>query len=373
MIYLDSAATTLQKPQTVPRAVARAMTRFASPGRGGYPAAMGAAALLFTCRETAAAFFDAAAPDQVVFTANATMALNTAIRTLVRPGMTVVLSCYEHNAVTRCVKAIPDITILVAEGPLFQPEAMIASFRSLLGRADVAICNYVSNVFGYRLPMEEIAELCRQAQVPLIVDASQAAGCLPVSVQGWGAEYVAMPGHKGLYGPQGTGILLCGAQAEPKPLLFGGTGSRSIEQEMPDFLPDRLEAGTANVPGIAGLLEGLRFVRRLGTDRILNHERRLIQRLCGQLRQQENVELFQAEDPAWQTGVLSFRIRGMDCEEIGQRLGKAGVAVRTGLHCAPLAHRHAGTLDTGTVRVSVSAFNTEGEMDRLAGLVRSFR
>ena len=343
MIYLDSAATTLQKPQTVPRAVARAMTRFASPGRGGYPAAMGAAALLFTCRETAAAFFDAAAPDQVVFTANATMALNTAIRTLVRPGMTVLLSCYEHNAVTRCVMA------------------------------DVAICNYVSNVFGYRLPMEEIAELCRQARVPLIVDASQAAGCLPVSVQGWGAEYVAMPGHKGLYGPQGTGILLCGARAEPRPLLFGGTGSRSIEQEMPDFLPDRLEAGTGNVPGIAGLLEGLRFVRRLGTDRILSHERRLIQRLCRQLRQLENVELFQAEDPAWQTGVLSFRIRDMDCEEIGQRLGKAGIAVRTGLHCAPLAHRHAGTLDTGTVRVSVSAFNTEGEMDRLARLVRSFR
>lgn len=122
--------------------------------------------------------------------------------------MTVVMSCYEHNAVTRCVKAIPDITVLIAEGPLFQPEAMIESFRQHLRRADVAICNDVSNVFGYRLPIEEIAELCRQEQVPLIVDASQAAGCLPVSIEGWGAEYVAMPGHKGLYGPQGTGILL---------------------------------------------------------------------------------------------------------------------------------------------------------------------
>ena len=373
MIYLDSAATTLQKPKTVPRAVARAMTQFASPGRGGYPAAMGAAGLLFTCREVAADFFNTSAPDQVVFTTNATMALNTAIKTLVRPGMTVVLSCYEHNAVTRCVRAIPDCHVLIAEGPLFQPEAMVAAFRNLLDRADVAICNYVSNVFGYRLPVEEIAALCRQAQVPLIVDASQAAGCLPISVQGWGAEYVAMPGHKGLYGPQGTGILLCGAQAEPRPLLFGGTGSRSIEQEMPEFLPDRLEAGTANVPGIAGLLEGLRFVRRLGTERILTHEQRLIRRLCFQLRRLERVELFQAEDPAVQTGVLSFRVRGMDCEEIGQRLGKAGVAVRTGFHCAPLAHRYAGTLDTGTVRVSVSAFNTEREMDRLAELVRSFR
>lgn len=373
MIYLDSAATTLQKPKTVPRAVARAMTQFASPGRGGYSAAMGAAALLFSCREAAADFFHVSAPDQVIFTSNATMALNIAIKTLVRPGMTVVMSCYEHNAVTRCVKAIPDITVLIAEGPLFQPEAMIESFRQHLRRADVAICNDVSNVFGYRLPIEEIAELCRQEQVPLIVDASQAAGCLPVSIEGWGAEYVAMPGHKGLYGPQGTGILLCGSQAAPQPLLFGGTGSRSIEQEMPAFLPDRLEGGTANVPGIAGLLEGLRFVRRLGTERILAHERRLIQRLCLQLKRSPNVELFRAEDPSLQTGVLSFRIPGMDCEEIGQRLGKAGVAVRTGLHCAPLAHRYAGTLETGTVRVSVSAFNTEREMDRLAELVRSFR
>ena len=246
MIYLDSAATTLQKPQTVPRAVARTMTRFASPGRGGYPAAMGAAALLFTCRETAAAFFDAAAPDQVVFTANATMALNTAIRTLVRPGMTVLLSCYEHNAVTRCVKAIPDITVLVAEGPLFQPEAMIASFRSLLGRADVAICNYVSNVFGYRLPLEEIAELCRQARVPLIVDASQAAGCLPVSVQGWGAEYVAMPGHKGLYGPQGTGILLWGPRRSPNHCSSAGRAATPSNRRCRTFCP----TGWRRAPGM---------------------------------------------------------------------------------------------------------------------------
>ena len=372
MIYLDSAATTLQKPKTVSRAMARAMTKFASPGRGGYAAAMGAAQLLYACREVSADFFDVSAPDQVVFTENATMALNTAIKTLVRPGMSVVMSCYEHNAVTRCIKAIPDITVLIAEGPLFQPEAIIESFRRQLNRADVAICNYVSNVFGYRLPIQEIAELCRQRQVPLIVDASQAAGCLPVTIEHWGAEFVAMPGHKGLYGPQGTGILLCGSRSAPQSLLFGGTGSRSIEQDMPAFLPDRLEAGTANVPGIAGLLEGLRFVRRLGTERILAHEQRLIRRLSLHLKQVKNMELFLAEDASVQTGVLSFRIQGMDCEEIGQRLGKAGIAVRTGLHCAPLAHRYAGTLDTGTVRVSVSAFNTEQEIDRLAEVIRSF-
>ena len=372
MIYLDSAATTLQKPKTVPRAVARAMTRFASPGRGGYSAAMGAAKLMYACREVSADFFHTSAPDQVVFTANATMALNLAIRSLVRPGMNVVMSCYEHNAVTRCVKAIPDVTVFIAQGPLFQSEAMVEAFRKQLYRADVVICNYVSNVFGYRLPVEKIAALCRESRVPFIVDASQAAGCLPVSVEGWGADFVAMPGHQGLYGPQGPGILLGGARSAPEPLLFGGTGSRSVEQEMPDFLPDRLEAGTANVPGIAGLLEGLRYVRRLGTERILIHEQRLIRRLGARLQNVNGVELFLAEDSSLQTGVLSFRKQGMDCEEIGRRLGEAGVAVRTGLHCAPLAHRYAGTLDTGTVRVSVSAFNTEREVDRLAELIRSF-
>ncbi len=372
MIYLDSAATTLQKPKTVPRAVMKAMYQFASPGRGGYAAAMGAANLMFQCREFAADFFDTSAPDQVVFTSNATMALNIAIRTLVKPGMTVVMSCYEHNAVTRCVKAIPDINVLIAEGPLFQPEKMIESFRSQLKQADVAICNYVSNVFGYLLPIQEIAALCREKEVPFIIDASQAAGCLPVSVESWGAAFVAMPGHKGLYGPQGTGILLCGAHVMPEPLLYGGTGSASVEQDMPDFLPDRLEAGTANVPGIAGLLEGLRFVKEKGTGRILRHERHLIQRAGMQLKSVKNMELFLAEDASVQTGVLSFRIRGMDCERIGQRLSAAGIAVRTNLHCAPLAHQYAGTLDTGTVRISASAFNTEREVDRLVEVIRSF-
>lgn len=373
MIYLDSAATSFQKPKTVPQAMWKAMNQYASPGRGGYPAAMNAAELLYKCREAAADFFDVSAPDQVIFTANATMALNTAICTLVKPGMRVVLSCYEHNAVTRCVRAIPDVEILIAEGPLFQPEAMVEAYSSLLRRADVAICNYVSNVFGYCLPIQEIAALCRKRQVPLIIDASQAAGCLPVSVESWGADFVAMPGHKGLYGPQGTGILLCGSQTAPEPLLYGGTGSFSAEQEMPSFLPDRLEAGTANVPGVAGLLEGIRFVRKKEPERILQHEQKLIRRLGQRLKGLEQVELFLAENASLQTGVLSFRIKGVDCEVVGQRLSAAEIAVRTGLHCAPLAHRSVGTLNTGTVRVSTSAFNTEREVDRLAEVIRTFR
>ena len=172
-----------------------------------------------------------------------------------------------------------------------------------------------------------------------------------------------MPGHKGLYGPQGTGLLLCAAEAEP--LLFGGTGSQSRRQEMPQDLPDRLEAGTHNMPGIAGLLEGIRFVRGLGTEEIARRERQTARRASELLREVPGVEVF-----AHQTGVLSFRVRGMDCETLGEQLAARGIAVRAGLHCAPLAHRTAGTLETGTVRISPSVFTSARQVERFAAEVQ---
>ena len=362
MIYLDSAATTLQKPPSVARATAHAIDHLASPGRGGHRPAMAAADTAFACREEAAALFHVTSVDQVVFTFNATHGLNIAIKTLVHPGDRVVISGYEHNAVTRPLHAIPEVEILVARSPLFDRQGMIDSFRQCLDQgADAAICTHVSNVFGFILPIQEIAELCRQREVPLIVDASQSAGVLPLDIQELGAAFVAMPGHKGLYGPQGTGLLLCGAETHP--LLMGGTGSASALQAMPDFLPDRLEAGTHNMPGIAGLLEGLRYVQTQGTERILTHERRLIRQAAAGLSRIPGVTVY-GDGGAVQAGVLSFQIDGMDCEAVGEALGARGIAVRAGLHCAPLAHQSAGTLEAGTVRASVSAFNTPQEVER---------
>ncbi|MBC5722340.1 Probable cysteine desulfurase [uncultured Flavonifractor sp.] len=363
MIYLDSAATTLQKPPSVARATAHAIDHLASPGRGGHRPAMAAADTAFACREEAAALFHVTSVDQVVFTFNATHGLNIAIKTLVHPGDRVVISGYEHNAVTRPLHAIPEVEILVARSPLFDRQGMIDSFRRCLDQgADAAICTHVSNVFGFILPIQEIAELCRQREVPLIVDASQSAGVLPLDIQELGAAFVAMPGHKGLYGPQGTGLLLC--NRDPTPILEGGTGSESLKQSMPQFLPDRLEAGTHNIAGVAGLLEGLRFLRRRDIRWIAGHESRLIQRMGNGLSRLPGVEVFQASMPKAQSGVLSFRIKGRDCEDVGEALGDRGFALRAGLHCAPEAHRTAGTLETGTVRASVSAFNTEMEIDR---------
>lgn len=362
MIYLDSGATTLEKPPAVARAMAQAVGEMSSPGRGNYPASQRAAQTAYACREAAADLFDVPEPERVVFTFNATHGLNIAIRTLVRPGGRVAISGYEHNAVTRVLHSIPGVEILVADAPPFRPDKIMAGFHMALQRGvDAVICNHVSNVFGCVQPVEALAELCRKYGVPLIVDASQSAGIRPVSLAEWDAAFIAMPGHKGLYGPQGTGLLLCRRSAQP--LLFGGTGSASRIQTMPEVLPDRLEAGTHNMPGIAGLLEGLRFVRQTGIERIALREKRLTQRAAEGLKRLPGVEVFAAENEWEQTGVLSFRAEGRDCEQIGEALARRQIAVRAGLHCAPLAHRSAGTLKTGTVRISPSFFSTEMQID----------
>ncbi len=365
MIYLDSAATTLEKPREVPRSSAWAMTHLASPGRGGHAPGMAAADLMYQMREQAARLFHVDSPERVVLTCNATHALNIAIRSLVRPVGTAVISGYEHNAVTRPLHAIPGVKVRVAAGPLFDPDRVYAAFeREVAPEVEAVICNHVSNVFGFIQPVERIARLCRERGVPLIVDASQSAGMIPVDLEGWGAAFVAMPGHKGLYGPQGTGLLLCGADAQP--LLYGGTGSLSASQEMPDFLPDRLEAGTHNVCGAAGLLAGMKFVSRAGTARIHRRERELACRMMDALERCPGITVFRGGS---QSGLFSIVVDGMDCEDVGEALARRGVAVRAGLHCAPLAHHTAGTQDTGTVRFSFSAFSRPEQADRAAAAV----
>ena len=323
MIYFDAGATTLQKPERVRRAMYRAAAAMSSPGRGSYPATRLAEETDFRCRSLAAALFDVEDPACVVFTSSATHGLNIAIKTLVKPGCRVVISGYEHNAVTRPLHGIPNVELTVIDAPLFRPESMLAEFEQALDAgADAVICTHVSNVFGYRLPVEGIAALCRRRGVPFVLDASQSAGMLPVSMRELGAAFIAMPGHKGLYGPQGTGLLLCGHEAQP--LLEGGTGSQSLLQHMPQELPDRLEAGTHNMPGIAGLLEGLRFVAEKGIDRIAGHERRLAMRAEEQLRGIDGVELFCTEGVRPPDGSAELPRGGPRLRGAGGASGSAG-------------------------------------------------
>ncbi len=344
MIYLDNGATSFPKPREVGRAMSWALSRFANPGRGGYPASLEAAREIYRCRSAAGELFGCK-PEAVVFTGSCTQGLNMAIRTLVKPGGRVVISGFEHNAVTRPLHAL-GAEVTVAGRRLFDWEDTLSRFRDALkGRPDAAVFTHVSNVFGYILPVEEMAEMCREFQVPFAVDAAQSAGTLPVRLDRWGADFVAMPGHKGLLGPQGTGMLLCGRL--PEPLLQGGTGSESRRQEMPDFLPDRGEAGTLNVPGISGLLAGIRTVTRLGPEAIHRREAEEAARCARGLREMG----FSVFSGARQGGTVSFLPEG-DCEAAADRLARRGISVRAGLHCAPLAHESAGTLETGTVRVS---------------------
>ncbi len=362
MIYLDNAATTLRKPESVTRAVERSLRELGSPGRGGHAAAMAAAEEAYACRKLASALFHAPGPESVVFCMNATHALNLAIKSFSGKKNRVVITGYEHNAVLRPLHSM-GAEVRAAASPLFQPERALEAFqRELKAGATLAVVNHVSNVFGYIQPLTELAALCRQYGVPLIVDASQSAGVLEIDVEKLGAAFVAMPGHKGLYGPQGTGLLLCAHPA--KPLIEGGSGSDSRNLRMPDLLPERLEAGTLNMPGIAGLRAGLEFIRKTGTERLLRRERELLALAARLLGENPRLRLYLSPDPAYQTGVLSFTVRDMDCETAAAKLSDGGFAVRAGLHCAPLAHDTAGS--GGTVRLSFGAFNTAAEVRKLA-------
>ncbi len=353
MIYLDNGATSFPKPREVVEAVHSALEQGANPGRGGYGAAMKASGLVLDLREAAGELFDCR-PEQVVLTGSCTHGLNIAIGSLVQEGARVLVSGFEHNAVMRPLYA-RKADLRIAGRRLFDWEELLRTFHRELDRGvDAAVFTYVSNVFGYILPVEEMAGLCREKGVPFILDAAQAAGSLPVSLKKLGADFIAMPGHKGLLGPQGTGLLLCGQPG--KPLLFGGTGSQSRLKEMPQDLPERLEPGTLNVPGAAGLCAGIRVVQKQGIGNIFQREHTQARLLCRDLRQMG----FRVYCGDHQAGTVSFQGR-RDCEEIAEFLGKHGIAVRAGLHCAPLAHESAGTLHTGTVRVSFGHEANDGQ------------
>lgn len=374
MIYFDNAATTLRKPSVVWRAAAQAMETCGNPGRSGHKAAMRAAEVVYDCRCLAADFFGLPDPQRVVFTMNATHALNIAIKSCMKGGGHAVISGYEHNSVVRPLEGMDGdgVTYTVAQSPPFDAEkAYNAVADAITEETRCVILTHVSNVFGFVLPIEKVDALCRWRGIPLIVDASQSAGVLPLDLSRLqGTAFVCMPGHKSLYGPQGTGILLCCKEVSLYNVLEGGTGSFSMEKRQPDVLPDALESGTLNVPGIAGLREGLRFVSRR-REEIRQRENELVRRAAEGLSAIPGVTVW--HDLACQSGVLSFRADWADPAELSERLSARGFCLRAGLHCAPLAHESAGTLPEGTVRAGFSAFNTGRELEIFLKTVENLR
>ncbi len=371
MIYLDNAATSFPKPPEVARAMAGTLEKIgANPGRAGHTLALCAARVVERCREEIADLAGVSSPERVIFTASCTEALNLAIAGTLRRGDEVIVSHAEHNAVMRPLYRferqglIRVKTLQPDERGLLSPQGLR---EALSPKTALVVLCHASNVTGVVQPIAALGQVCRAARVPLLVDAAQSAGIEDVRLDALCADMVAMPGHKGLFGPQGIGVLVLGKNANPEPLIVGGTGSASESLRQPDLLPDRYESGTVNLPGIAGLLAGVRFVRAHQAE-IAEYERALSNRLWLRLAEIPGIQLLGcARVP--RTGVVSFVSPRMETGLICDRLNDCGVAVRGGLHCAPSIHRYLGTLESGAVRLSVGPYNTEQEMDDVAALL----
>ena len=375
MIYLDNAATTFPKPTTVISAVNEMSRKAANPGRSGYRLALDASEAVFDCRQKAADFFNLKDVEKCILTPSCTISLNTVIYGVLKKGDHVVISSLEHNSVLRPIKRLSDMGVItydVAEVFEADDDRTIDSFRKCMNnKTRLVICTHASNVFGIKLPVKRIGALCKYYGVLFCLDSAQSAGVVPIDTEDLGADFICVPGHKGLYGPMGTGLLLINTNTIPESLYQGGTGSSTLDLKEPTILPDKFESGTVNVMGFAGLSKGIDFVKSKGTQIIYNHEIKLIRKLYKALKTMKNVELYtEIPDTDHYVPLLSFNIKDMDADVAGNILDKKYVVcVRTGFHCSPLAHKYMGTGEKGTIRVCPSAFTAERDIDYLVNAV----
>ncbi len=366
MIYFDNAATTAPKPDSVREAVSVALRNLsANPGRSGHDLSISASQAVYDCRQVAASFFSFDHPERVVFTLNCTQAINMVIKGLGLKNCKIVTSSLEHNAVMRPLEKLKKsgCTIAIAEVFFDDPAATVRSFARLIDdNTRLVICTHASNVCGVVLPIGEIGRLCADRGVPFAVDAAQTAGVIPISMRELHIDFLCVPGHKGLYGPMGTGLLLCNRDL-PLTLMEGGTGNFSASYLQPEEYPERLESGTVNLPGIVGLKAGIDFVNKKSVSKIYAHEMSLVQMAYSGLKEIRGVSLYTPFPVEKRYApVLSFNVGGLHSAEAAELFNKSGFAMRAGLHCAPAAHRRIGTISYGTIRFSPSAFNRSNEV-----------
>ncbi|MCR4926011.1 MAG: aminotransferase class V-fold PLP-dependent enzyme [Clostridiales bacterium] len=375
MIYLDNAATTYPKPTNVENAVRTALKKYgANPGRSGHKMAMETSEMIYNCRVKLAEFFGGNEPENVIFTLNCTHALNFVIKGILNKGDHIIISQLEHNAVIRPVHKMKMDNIITYDIAKVYPEntkKTVESFEELIKpNTRAIICTCTSNVFGTVMPIKEIGELAKGKGLAFIVDGAQGAGILPINIEQMNIDYLCMPGHKGLYGPMGTGAIVCREPEILNTIIEGGTGSLSSKLEQPDFYPDRFESGTVNAIGIIGLSAGIDFVKSKSVKRIHDHEIKLIKEIRKKLADNDNIIFYTGEhNEKFYAPVLSFNIEGIKSEEGALKLNDMGFALRAGFHCAPLAHLSYGTDKTGTIRVSPSAFNSLNEAEMFCDAV----
>jgi len=373
-IYLDNAATSHPKPESVYRAVDHALREIgASPGRGGYRRGLDATRIVFGARESLAELFGIKDSSRLAFTSSATEALNLAIAGMLRPGDHAVTTTMEHNSVSRPLRMAETRGSLITRIPCDQSGFLNPHDLAAALRADtrLIVLSHCSNVTGTIQPLAEIGQLARQAGVPLLVDAAQSAGVIPINVKDMGISLLAAPGHKGLLGPQGTGLLYVAEGLKLPPLVVGGTGGHSSGEDQPEEMPERFESGTLNTPGIAGLQAGVEFILRTGIDTIQKKETSLVRHLLAGLAEFPGIILHGPSPEKGRGGIVSFTLEGRDPAMIGFTLDhEYDIEVRTGLHCAPWAHRTIGSYPTGTVRVSPGWFTTEEEIETFLRAIR---
>lgn len=366
--YLDCAATSFPKPDTVTEEMCRCMREYCgNPGRGSHAMALRASEVIYSCREAAASLFGSSFPENCILTGNATHALNLAIFGLIPDNSHVLISDMEHNSVLRPVEHLKrergvSYSIFPTDGDI------IGNIRKRLSpRTSAVICCHSSNIINKTLPAGEIGALCRRAGILFILDASQSAGCADIDMERDNISALCFPGHKGLLGAPGCGMVIFTDGISVRPLMFGGSGVNSEEITMPDFLPDRLEAGTMSAPLAAGLLEGIKYVKRRGTENILAHERHLTDILYDRYGRDGRMKIYGERGGP----LFLFNVYGKTPQRVGALLNDRGICVRTGLHCAPLAHRTVGTPPGGAVRLSVGALTTERDIMRFIHAMES--
>lgn len=370
MIYFDNAATTFPKPQSVKKAVQAALEKYgANPGRSGHNLSLLTSEKIFAVRQQAAKMFHLEQEENVVFTQNCTHATNIVLKGLLKPGDHVVTSCLEHNAVMRPLYNLQKNQVSFTAARVFpgDDQRTLESFSSCIkGNTRLIVCTHASNVWGIKLPIAQIGRLAQEKGIELMVDAAQTAGVVPIDMKKMGIHYLCCAGHKGLYGPMGTGLLLINGGSPLETFMEGGTGSMSAMLEQPELLPDRFESGTPNAPGILGLGAGMEFVSEKGISRIARHEMNLIGLLYQGLKKMNHILLY-TEIPTEKhmVPVLSFNVKEHASEEIAQYLNQHDIAVRAGLQCAPMAHQFMDTLGVGAIRISPSVFSNAKQVEQL--------
>lgn len=373
MIYLDNSATTYPKPKSVIESFSKSFYSYgANAGRGFYNMAIDTTEQIYKVRKKLCEFFDCSNPENVVFTYNCTMALNMAIKGIAKKGGHLIISDLEHNSVLRTVEklkldGICDYSVAQVDN---DDNKTIQNFSDCIKRNTIAIiCTGASNVFGIITPYKKLAQLAHKHKILFILDAAQIGGVLPISVNKDGVDILCCAGHKGLYGPTGTGVMIVKDDITMNTIIEGGTGSNSVLAIQPDIVPDRFESGTPNVQGIIALGYGIDFVNKTGIKKIYNHEKKLIRYLDENLKKIDRINLYNNNHKNF-TPILSFNIENIHSEEVAKNLSDFNIAVRAGLHCAPIAHKKMGTIESGTVRISPSIFTQKKDIDFLIKCVR---